>query len=151
MTPFRFRLQRVLDFRRMQFHLAESECQRASAQLQAIRAQQTALATRKAETRKAFASLPEVAGQDLASLPGWFGWTVRANDYLSQMERAAIKELDRRRALMLQAQQKVKLLEKLMQRRQDEWQTSFDRELEQLAADSTNSRYARDGVRRESP
>ena len=35
MTTFRFRLQRVLDFRRMQFQLAESECQRAGAKLHA--------------------------------------------------------------------------------------------------------------------
>lgn len=143
MTAFRFRLQRVLDFRRMQLQLAEGAYQRASAKLHGIQAQQAALTARKLETRKAFSSLPEVHGQDLSPLPGWYGWTVRARDALGQMERAAAQDLEKRRAALVQAQQKVRVMEKLQERRQGEWQVAFDRELEELAADSTNSRYAR--------
>jgi flagellar export protein FliJ len=143
MTTFSFRLQRVLDFRRMQFQIAESECQRAAAKLHAIQAQQAALALRKAETRKAFSSLPEVSGQDLAPLPGWYRWTTLARDHLAKMEHDATKELQKRRDALVQAQQKVRLLEKLQERRKGEWQTAFDRELEELAADSTNSRFSR--------
>jgi flagellar export protein FliJ len=150
MTTFRFRLQRVLDFRRVQFQVTQAEYQRASARLHGIQAQQAALAARKLETRKAFSNLPEVAGQDLASLPGWYNWTVRANDYLSQIERAAMKDLQTGRDAMLHAQQKVRLMEKLFDKRHGEWQAAFDREMEELAADSTNSRYARESAMRES-
>ena len=153
MTAFRFRLQRVLDFRRMQFQVAESECQRAAAKVHAIQAQQTALAARKLETRRAFAGLPETSGGDLAALPGWYNWTIKANTYLGQIERLALQEMAKRRETLVQAQQKVRLLEKLMAKRQGEWQITFDRELEELAADSTNSRYSREGgpgLRRES-
>ena len=150
MTTFRFRLQRVLDYRRVQFQVTQAEYQRASARLHGIQAQQAALAARKLETRNAFSSLPEVAGQDLAPLPGWYNWTVRANDYLNQIERAATKEMQTRRHAVLQAQQKVRLMEKLLEKRHGEWQAAFDREMEELAADSTNSRYARERVTRES-
>ncbi len=151
MTTFHFRLQRVLDFRRTQFQFAESEYQRANAKLQALRAQQMAIASRKFETRKAFSSLKEVDGQDLAPLAGWYDWTVRANNYLEQMEKAAIKELQIRRDGLVQAQQKVRLMEKLLTKRQGDWQAAFDKELEELAADSTNSRYSRDRATRERP
>jgi flagellar export protein FliJ len=143
MTTFHFRLQRVLEFRRMQFQLAESECQRAAAQVHALQAQQTALATRKAETRRAFARLPEIAGQDLAPLPGWYNWTVRANHYLTQMEQAAQMDLNKRRDALIQARQKLKLLEKLREKREKEWKAALDQEVDELAEDSTNSRIAR--------
>ena len=143
MTTFRFRLQRVLDLRRTQFQIAESECQRAGARLHAIQAQQAVLAARKAETRNAITLLPEVMGRDLAPLPGWFQWTVKAGDHLRRLEQAAAVELQKRREALLAAQRKVRLLEKLRDHRQAEWQVDFDRELEELAADSINSRYSR--------
>ena len=136
MTTFRFRLQRVLDFRRMQFQILESEYQRAAGKVHAIQAQQAALAARKSETRKAFAYLPEVAGQDLAPLPGWYRWTTRARDHLLRLEKSASQELQQRRTALIEAQRKVRLLEKLHDNRKAEWQSDFDRELEEQAADA---------------
>jgi flagellar biosynthesis chaperone FliJ len=123
MTTFRFRLQRVLDFRRTQFQVAESECQRAAAKLHAIQAQQAALASRRSQTRTAFAQLPEV-------------WADKTTDHLVRLERAAAQELQKRRDALVEAQRKVRLLEKLHDHRKAQWQSDFDRETEELAADS---------------
>jgi flagellar export protein FliJ len=136
MTTFRFRLQRVLDFRRTQFQIAESECRRAAASLRTIQAQQAALAGYKSQTRTAFAHLPEVAGEDLAPLGAWYKWTDRARDHLARLEKAAAQELEKRRVTLLDAQRKVRLLEKLQDHRKAQWQSDFDRELEELAADA---------------
>ena len=144
MTTFHFRLQRVLEFRQTQFQLAESECQHAAARLRSVQAQQAALAARRWETRKAFANLPVVAGGDIAPLPIWYQWTVRAGDRLVAQERAASAELQKRRTALVEAQRRVRLLEKLRDTRLAEWQAAFDRELEELAADSANSRFLRD-------
>ena len=143
MTTFNFRLQRVLDFRRTQFQVVESECQRAAAKLHAIQAQQASLASQKAQTKKLFSGLPDVAGRDLLPLPAWFKWTETASSHLVQMERAADQELQKRREALVAAQRKVRLLEKLRDNKKAQWQVEADRELEQLAADSINSRYAR--------
>jgi flagellar export protein FliJ len=143
MTTFHFRLQRVLEFRNTQFQLAESECHRSAARLRSIQAQQAALAARKSETRKAFANLPEVAGRDLMPLPDWYEWTEKAGNRLAQLERTAMEELQKHRDTLIAAQRKVRLLEKLREKRLAEWQEKFDREIEELAADSTNSRYSR--------
>jgi flagellar export protein FliJ len=143
MTTFHFRLQRVLEFRNTQFQLAESECHRAAARLRSIQAQQAALAARKSETRKAFANLPEVVGRDLLPLPDWYQWTEKAADRLGRLEQTAMGELQKRRDALIASRRKVRLLEKLREKRQEEWQEKFDREIEELAADSTNSRYVR--------
>jgi flagellar export protein FliJ len=142
MNTFRFRLQRVLDYRRTQFQIAESACQRAGARVHAIRAQQAALAYRKSETRKAFARLPEVAGQDLESLPGWYKWTDTQSAQLIRLEHAAAQEPQKRREAMVEAQRKVRLLEKLHDNRKAQWQSDFDREVEEQAADAFRARAA---------
>ena len=143
MNAFQFRLQRVLEFRRTLFQAAESECQRAAAKLQAVRAQQAALASRKFETRRTFANRHEVSGTELAPLSGWFEWTAMIDGQLSRMERAAVAELETRRGALIDAQRQVRLLEKLRDQRQLQWKAEFEREIEELAADSTNSRFSR--------
>ena len=147
MTAFRFRLERVLDLRRTQFQIAESECQRAAAKLRGIQVQQAVLAARKSETRKTFARLPEVAGRELLPLPVWYKWTDAERGRLAQMEHTAAQELEKKRQALIEAQKKVRLLEKLYERRWTEWQAEFDREIEEIAEDSTSSRYARKGER----
>jgi flagellar export protein FliJ len=145
MTTFTFRLQRVLDFRRTQFQIAESECQRTAAKLHSIQAQQASLASQRFQTRKLFSGLAEVASRDLAPLPAWFKWTETAGRHLANLERVTQQELEKRRQMLVDAQRKVRLLEKLRDDRKGQWQVEFDREIEQLAADSTNSQYARGG------
>ncbi len=137
MTTFHFRLQRVLDFRRTQFQIAESECQRAVAKLRTTQTQQAALESYKSQTRRAFAQLPEVAGQDLAPLPVWYQWAGKDHAITwSARRRAAAQELKKRREALVEAQRKVRLLEKLHDHRKAQWQADFNHELEELAADS---------------
>ncbi len=144
MTTFRFRLQRVLDFRRMQFQVAEGECQRAAAELAAIDSRQAALRKGKSETHQEYTQFPQTTGQQLAPLTRWDHWTEIENDRLMKLEHAARQELKKRRDILLDAQQKMRLLEKLHGNRQAQWQSAFDREVEELAADSVCSRYARE-------
>ena len=122
MNTFRFPLQRVLDYRRLQFQIAESECKRAGAKVHSIQAQRAALAYQKAETRKAFANLPEVLGSDLTALPGWYRWTEDEAGRLGRLEQIAAQELQKRRQGLVDAQRTVRLLEKLHDKRRAEWQ-----------------------------
>ena len=143
MNSFQFRLQRVLDFRRTQLQIAEAACQRAGMRLQGIQAQQAALQSRKLETRRSIASLSISTGRDLAPLPVWCKWAEAERRRLTGLEQTAANDLDKRRRALIEAQRKVRLLEKLHDRRYAEWQIQFDREIDELAADSVNSRYAR--------
>jgi hypothetical protein len=143
MTPFRFRLQHVLSLRRTQFQLAESECRQAEGRLRAIQAQHASLASQKSETRNSVVRLPIVAGRILEPLTYWFHWTETEARRLTKLEQGLTQELQKRRAALVEAHRKVRLLEKLHDNRQADWQTEFDREIEQIAADAFNSRYIR--------
>jgi hypothetical protein len=143
MTPFRFRLQRALAVRRTEFQLAESECRQAEARLRAIQAQHAALAAAKSETRNSVARMPIVAGRILEPLTYWFQWTETESCRLMNLEKTLAQELQKRRQALVEAHRKVRLLEKLHDNRHAEWQADFDREIEEIAADSINSRYAR--------
>jgi flagellar export protein FliJ len=151
MTAFKFRLDRVLDYRRTLLQIAEAEFHRASMGLHSIQAQQAALASRKSETRKTYARLPEVIGRDLESLPTWFRWTLTESAHLNDRERAAEQELQKRREALVEAQRKVRLLERLREDRHTHWRAESDREIEELAADSTSSRFSRITQERPSP
>jgi hypothetical protein len=143
MTPFRFRLEHVLGLRRTQFQIAEAECRQAEARLRAIQAQHTALAAMKSETRNSVVRLPIVAGRILEPLTYWFHWTETEAHRLTKLEQALTLELKKFRGILVDAHRKVRLLEKLRDTSQAEWQVRFDREIEEIAADAVNSRYVR--------
>jgi hypothetical protein len=143
MTPFRFRLQHVLGLRRTQFQIAEAQCRQAEARLRVIQAQHAALAAMKSETRNSVVRMPIVAGRILEPLTYWFHWTETEAQRLMKLEQALTLELKKCRAALLEAHRKVRLLEKLRDTCHVEWQSAFDREIEETAADAVNSRYVR--------
>jgi len=91
-----------------------------------------------------------VAGRTLAPLSDWFHWTETEDQRYTKLEKALGQELERRRTALMEAHRKVRLLEKLHDNSHAEWQAEFDREIEEIAADAINSRYARD-IRRRAP
>lgn len=143
MTSFHYRLERVLAFRRTQFQVADSECRQAEARLRTAQAQHAALAARKAETKSSVARQGVIAGRTLAPLTDWFRWTENEDIRYKKLESAFSQELQKRRQTLIEAHRRVQLLEKLRDSRQAEWQTRFDREVEEIAADAINSRYVR--------
>jgi hypothetical protein len=88
--------------------------------------------------------LPIVAGRVLEPLTYWFHWTETEAHRLLKLEQSLSQELQKRREAMVEAHRKVRLLEKLQEHRHAEWQAEFDREIEEIAADAVNSRYARE-------
>jgi flagellar biosynthesis chaperone FliJ len=143
MTPFRFRLQRVLEFRRMKFQLAESACRRAEARLGAIQAHRAALAAGKSETRNSVARLPSVAGNILEPLTSWLHWTETEAHRLMQAEQAVTQDLQKRHEALVEAHRSVRLLEKLYDLQHADWQRAYDREVEETAADAIHCRFIR--------
>ena len=73
----------------------------------------------------------------------WFHWTEIEAHRLLKLEQALTQELQKRRATLVEAHRKVRLLEKLQENRHAEWQREFDREIEEIAADAVNSRFVR--------
>lgn len=143
MTQFRFRLERVVAWRQTQLELAEQRFERqtaAAAELDRARAGLDAAGVR-AET--AVRQWDAVTGSDLAALDGFRRDLRRRQKDLDARRTAARREMDEGRAAMLEARRRCRLLERLKERRQAEWNAEADRETEQLAAEAFSARRGR--------
>ena len=136
MKLFQFRLQRVLDLRRQQ---AESErvhlrklltaCERLEEE---IRSLGSALHDARAHIRHA----PSAAGEDYIALSYFESHVQRRTTALETRRQQLYPQLADQRARLLEAERKLKLLEKLEARRRAEWTVEHDKELETLGAES---------------
>ncbi|MGD0499300.1 MAG: hypothetical protein ABSC23_12785 [Bryobacteraceae bacterium] len=143
MKSFRFRLDKVLDWRRTQLELEEDkfkqECA-AVAELDRLRAAWEASGI-KAEMQ--IRQWGQVTGGDLAAL-GAFRQRVKTQETEIAARRAGrLQTLAAREAAMMEARRRCRLLERLKERRRGEWQAGETRETEELAAESYLARWNR--------
>jgi len=136
MRSFHFALERVLAWRRTELELAELRFQRAMAELAAV---DRALAELEAAGVRAEIQVRDwspLCGSDLAAL-GAFRLRVRKQKQELTARRAVCAErLATERKALLEARLRLRLLERLKQRRWEAWRVVRDREIETLAAES---------------
>ena len=136
MTAFRFRLEKVLTWRRTQLEMEDARFKQqivAVADLDRTRAELEAAAIRsEVEVRK----WSPLAGHDLAALSGFRLLVQDQEKQLATQRAEALQRLEAQQRVMLEARRRCRLIERLEQRRLAEWQSAADREVEQLAAES---------------
>jgi len=144
MRSFRFPLQRVLELRRTQLEIEKArnkQCLAAVAALDRARAELEASGIQaEVQVRK----WNPVAGKDLAALSAFRGAVRDKEKAIAARRVESSKAADAQMAVMLQAQRRCRLLERLRERRLSEWRTAEDRDLEQLATESYLARWARE-------
>lgn len=144
MKAFRFRLQRVLELR-------ESEVKTEETQLERLR---TRRAQMEAERLSLVNSLERatvsVRGQqflhmfDLAALDRY---KERVKRELQEWDTRLTRqdaEIDKQMGRVVAARGRVKLMEKLRERRHVEWQSEADREMEELTSDFAAAQWLRE-------
>jgi flagellar export protein FliJ len=145
MTPFRFRLEKVLQLRQKQLELEEAKYQqrvREAAELEAERSRMEAAGI-GAETQ--VRAWSPVTGSDLAALANYRKYVAAQEQQIAVRHAEARKQAEEQQKAMLEARRRCQLLERLKERRLAEWQASADKELEQLAAESHLARLSRQG------
>jgi flagellar export protein FliJ len=145
MTPFRFRLEKVLQLRRRQLELEEAKYQqriREAAELDAERSRMEAAGI-GAETQ--VRAWSPVTGSDLAALANYRKYIAVQEQQIAVRQAEARKQAEEQQKAMLEARRRCQLLERLKERRLAEWQVAADKELEQLAAESHLARLSRQG------
>jgi hypothetical protein len=143
MTAFRFRLDKVLGWRRTQLELAEAEFRREAAALAELDRASAELQARGIRTEVEVRALSPLSGRDLAALGGFRHYVERRARELAAQRAEQVHKLAEREQAMLEARRRCRLLERLRERRLAEWQTDSKRELEQLASESHLARLAR--------
>jgi flagellar export protein FliJ len=144
MTPFRFRLEKVLQLRRKQLELEEAryqQCVREAADLEAERARMEAEGI-GAETQ--VRAWSPVTGSDLAALANYRKYVSAQEQQTAVRHAEARKRADEQQKAMLEARRRCQLLERLRERRLAAWQAAADKELEHLAAESHLARLSRE-------
>lgn len=141
MNAFRFRLERVLAWRRSQLDLAEIEFRQLTAAVAAVDQALAELETAGLRAEILVRDWSPVCGRDLAAL-GSFRLHVRKKNAELAMRRAECNgRLKAGRTAMLEARRRLRLLERLRQRRFEDWRLARDKELEALAGESYLARW----------
>ncbi len=143
MTAFRFPLAKVLEWRRAQLQAARGRFQRQAAMVAGLDAERAALEAAADRAQMEVRRAEFLRGSDLEALDG-FGRHVRTRTAkIAAAREKAQSELEAGEKEMLEAQRRVRLLERLEQRRREDWRAAVDRELEEIAAESHLARLAR--------
>jgi hypothetical protein len=143
MKSFQFPLDRALAWRRTQLELAEARLQQQLAVLADVDRARVELQAMGRRTEVEVRDFRPLGGGDLSAL-GSFRLLVKSQEkQLAGRRLEAMKELTIRQTAMREARGRCRLLERLKERRQAEWQVAADRELEELASDSYLAQWAR--------
>jgi flagellar export protein FliJ len=141
MTAFRFRLERVMEWRRTELALAENRFEQQSAAVAALDRTRAALDASAIRAEMSLREWPKIEAGDLAALDAFRRHVAIRRAALAVSRGEAQRDLDARRAVMLEARRRFRLLERLRDRRLEEWRLSFDRELDQLASESYLAKF----------
>jgi hypothetical protein len=140
---FRFRLSRVLEWYGHQFQmeagrLRQSAERSANAHAELARHRQSRLANETQLLR-----LESLGGNDLRARELYRKRSLLQESHLIRVCHDADRDLETQRAATLAAQRKVRLVEKLRDRKRDEFNYLASRDLEEVAADSWLAGFAR--------
>jgi len=143
MASFQFRLARALDWYRKQCQIEENRlrlCTERAAQAKAmIERHQTEVARRHRE----LIDSPTINAQELGA---WGSFQRRANNVEAQLRQKSLKSdelVTRQRGVVQIAQRRLRLIEKLRERRFAEHRYEAERQLEELASESHLAAFAR--------
>jgi arginine utilization protein RocB len=143
MQPFRFRLARVLEYQRTRLAIEEQKLERLSAERRELEAERERAAGERLATARVLSRRSDVCGLDLACLDGWACRMERRRAAIAVSIQDCARRAELQRGIVVEARRKVRLLEKLRERRQIEWTAALNREIAELASEFTVSQAAR--------
>jgi hypothetical protein len=143
MITFRFRLDKVLAWRRTQLELAEVEFRREAGALAELDRVSTELEAYSVRTEAEVREWSSLSGCDLLALNGFRLQVGRRVKELAVQRIEQARKLAEREQVMLEARRRCRLLERLRERRLAEWQSASGKELEQVASESYLARFSR--------
>jgi flagellar biosynthesis chaperone FliJ len=142
MNAFRFPLQKVLDWRRSELELAELKFQQLTAAVVAVDKELAELETAGIRAEILVRDWSPLCGRDLAALGSFRLHVRKKNAELSAQRAQCAGRLAAGRGAMLEARRRFRLLERLQQRRWEDWRIARDKELDELASESYLARWA---------
>ena len=143
MNAFRFPLQKALDLRRTQLEQEQAKFKQQAEAVAAIERKRAETQASGARAENEVRQWQPVMEGDLRAL-NHFRLRVKVDEArIAQECVEAARELAVRQEAMLEARRRAKLLERLRERRLEEWEAARNRELEELASESFLAQWNR--------
>jgi GAF domain-containing protein len=141
MNAFRFRLEKVLDWRRGELELAELKLQQLAAAVAAVDRAREELEAAGIRAETLVRDWSPLCGSDLAALDGFRFHVRKKNAELAARRAECVERLAAGRGAVLEARRRLRLLERLKERRWEAWRLARDKELEELASECHLARW----------
>ncbi len=136
MNSFRFKLQRVLQWRQTQLELAELKFKQLAARVAELDRERAALEAAGIRAQVQVRQWNPVAGRDVSALDRFRLHVMAQEQEIARQRSSSQRALEAQESVMLAARRRCRLLERLKERRWEEWQVAGSRELEELASES---------------
>jgi flagellar export protein FliJ len=144
MSSFRFRLDRVLSLRGMQLSIEETDLARLRSELNTIESGLRDLESRQSAETHALRAARSLKGAELAAIADTRKWAIHERKRLQTILADCNRRIELKKASLMEAQRKVRLLERLKENRRAAWTHEQNRALEELAAESAVGSWRRD-------
>ena len=143
MTSFRFRLQRILEYRQTQLEIEEGKLRRQAAAVVELDRIRAGLEAAGIQAELQVREKEWLAGSDLGALAAFRAYIRRRERDLAAERAECVRKLDEQRSAVTEARRRCRLLERMKERRLAEWNAAYDRELEATAAESYLAQWGR--------
>jgi len=142
MQAFRFRLERVLEWYTRQYELEERRLTACLAALTDAKAAIAALLAERLAVERDMIARKEISARDFAAL-GLYRLGARKRELeLNSVRERCEADVEAQRLKLRAAERRVRLVEKLRERRLAEYTYAETRELEELASDAFFAKWA---------
>jgi hypothetical protein len=141
MKAFRFPLDRALRIRRAQFEIELAKLQRFTRDREQVEVQARRIQMEAANTRRTIASQPLIVPGEISTMPDYQHGIKQGLLKLDRQCQELIKRVQEQQRQTVEAERKVKLLEKHRAKRFTEWETEMAKEQETFAAEAYLARW----------
>lgn len=147
MSSFRFRLQRVLALREIELSIEESALARLRLELTRLEDELRDIHLKRDKEAEVLQAARLVAGSEIAGFASVRTWARQEEMRLQTSLAACHRSIELRKASLMEAQRKMRLLQRLREYREAAWTCEQNRALDELAGESAVALWRRDADR----
>jgi hypothetical protein len=144
MSRFRFTLQRVLSWRESQLSMEEAGLERLRFELTTVETALRELETREAQEVEIIQGSRSLKGGELAGIASARKWVIGERKRLQSRTADCLRAIELKTAAVMESRRKVRLMERLKERRHASWTQEENRSLENLAGESAIASWRRE-------
>jgi flagellar export protein FliJ len=133
---FRFGLARVLEWRQIELELADGRFCRQLGVLAELDRERALLAEQRSAAEAEVRADPNLSGSDLATLAAFHRYVDARREQLAKRRAEEERKLAEIEAALLEARRRCRLMERLKQRRREEWTHASNAETERTASEN---------------